>query len=209
MVKQTITLYLDPDPGITLKLLYDICVFAEENYKELRGIRPLQRVEAGIGFPKRPGDEQTYYKAKLLLGWNRGRSVPQYCMWNLFIPNNWKDELPRHRLFLTSINNKRLMPSKEPTSKDGYQAFLDWKRSAWDQADAFAWCQGEGIDIRKNKVIVTLDCSYETMPPKMFKAFKDALSKMGLCDKQGFKTTSHKALFRKQVSADLTTKRHC
>jgi hypothetical protein len=184
--KRKILIYIDPDPGMTLKLLWDICMFAEENYKELHGIRPLQRVEAGLGFPKHTGDEETYYKAILFLGWDKGRSCAQYCKWNLLIPDNWKDELPKHRLFNAGINNKRPVPTKKPEStsmEESYQEFLDYKRLAWDTADAFAWCQGRGVDVKKNKVIITLDCSYgdKGMPPKMFKAFKDALHQMGLC----------------------------
>lgn len=204
-MSKRIVIYIDPDPGMTLKLLYDICVFAEENYKELHGIRPLQRVEAGLGFPKHTGDQETYYKATLYIGWNRGRSCMQYCTWNLWIPDNWEDELPKHRLFHAGINNKRPVPTKKPEStsmKESYQAFLDYKSKAWDTADAFAHCRGKGVDIRKNKVIITFDC--DDMPSKMFNAFKDALHQMGLCNKSGFETQSLKAKrkYRQILSCD-------
>jgi hypothetical protein len=157
MSRKKIILSLDPDPGITLKTLYDICTFAEENYPELQGIRPLQRVEAGLGLPKKPGDRETFYKAKLLLGCNRGLSLPQYCRWNLWIPDNWKEELPKHRLFHTSINNK-----------------------SQKEADAFAHCQGTGIPKKKDRIMLTLDCTYEKMPSRMFNALKNALRDMRL-----------------------------
>lgn len=176
-MSRSITLFLDPDPGLTLKTLYDICIHAEENHKELRGIQPLQRVEAGLGIPKNPGDEGTYYKAQLRLGWNRGHSHAQYCRWNLYIPDNWKDELPRHRLFNASVNKHNVCIE----TKGGW---MDRMKEMGEKADAFARCQGEGIDMRWNKIIVTLDCNgCYRLPPKMFKALKDTVTSMGLCNK--------------------------
>lgn len=173
-MKQNITLHLDTEAGLTLKTLYDICIFAEENYKELRGIRPLQRVEVGIGFPRKPGDSETYYKAKLYIGWNRGRSVPQYCRWNMIIPTNWKDELPGHRLFNASVSNTRPKITFESCG-----AWEDRMKEMERMVDSFACYQGDGLIVKRKKIIVTLDCTYEGMPPKMFDAFKNALKDLG------------------------------
>ena len=175
-MKQCITIYLDAEAGLTLQTLYDICIHAEENYKELRGIRPLQRVEAGFGFPEKTGDSGTYYKAKLLLGWNRGRNVPQYCRWNMVIPNNWKDELPRHRLFNTGVSNA--IPKVHWESLDTWE---DKMKTMEEKAYTFAFCQGDGLVINKNKIIVTLDCTYAKMPKHMFESFRNALKDLGYC----------------------------
>lgn len=173
-MRQSLTLQIPVDgDGLTLKTLYDICTYAEEHYKELRGIRPLQRVEAGFGFPRKEGDDQTYYKAKFLLGWNRGRSTPQYCRWNLIVPDNWKDELPMHRLFNTTISNSR--PAVQWTCVSTWENRM---REMEEKSDYFAWCQGKGLIIKKNKIIATLDCGGD-MPKKMFSALKSALKDMG------------------------------
>ncbi len=175
-----ITLYLDREPGLTLKTLYDICVYAGDNYKELRGMAPLLRYECGLGIPiKDPSiiDSGAVHKIKLNLGWNRGRSNMQPCRWNIWIPEDWREELPKHRLFHSGVNCKTVHPDP---------AIKGWKEQQLDmdsKADAFAQCSGEGTIIRRRKVIVTLDCSYGNyvgpMPTKMFSAFKRALNDMG------------------------------
>lgn len=172
---QSITLYIDPEKGLTLKTLYDICVYAKNNYKELRDMRPLQRVEAGFGFPKKPGDAQTYYKAQLFLGWNRGRSYPSDCRWNLLVPDNWEDELPKHKLFNCSISNKR------PNVKwPKIGAWEERMKKYEEECNSFAYYQGDGLVVKKNKIIVTLDCTYTSIPKPMFKALKSALCDLGL-----------------------------
>jgi hypothetical protein len=160
-MSRSITLFLDKDPGITLKTLYDICICCGEKYEELRGIHPLRRCECGLAIPiENHHDKAAVYKIKLLIGWNRGTCCTQNCTWNIEVPENWKEELPNHRLFHASI----------------------------DGEDSFAHCHGkQGVDMRWNKVIVTLDCSYgnygEKMPNKMFNSLKNSLKDMGLCNK--------------------------
>ena len=182
VMSRNITLFLDPDPGLTLKTLYDICMHAEENHKELRGIHPLLRYECGLGIPlHHPTDENAVFKIKLNLGWNRGTSSMQHCRWNIWIPEDWREELPKHRLFHAGVNRKNF--HTDPAIKG-------WKEQQLDvdaKADAFAQCSGKGTVIKKGKVIVTLDCSYGNygikMPHKMFKALKQSLMDMGLCNK--------------------------
>lgn len=178
---RNITLYLDPEPGLTLKTLYDICVYAGDNYKELRGIAPLLRYECGLGIPiKDPSikDPGAVHKIKLNLGWNRGWSSMQHCRWNIWIPEDWREELPKHRLFHAGVNCKTVRPDP---------AIKGWKEQQLDmdgKADAFAQCSGGGTIVRRGKAIVTLDCSYGNyvgpMPTKMFSALKKALDDMGL-----------------------------
>jgi hypothetical protein len=180
-MSRCITLFLDRDPGITLKTLYDICIYSGEKYEELRGIHPLLRYECGLAIPiESHRDKHAVYKIKLLIGWNRGIGYTQDCAWNIYIPENWKDELPNHRLFHASVNRKQYELETRGTGWELAQKELDAK------ADAFAYCHGEGVDMRWNKVIVTLDCSYgnygEKMPNKMFNSLKNSLKDMGLCN---------------------------
>ena len=92
--------------GFTLELLCNICKYAEENFKELHGIRPLQRVEAGFGMPKKAGDRETFFKAVLCGGnpkWRNYANAPIPCRWNLWIPDDWEAELPKHKMYRSGI----------------------------------------------------------------------------------------------------------
>jgi hypothetical protein len=180
-MSRSIILYIDKDPGLTLKTLYDICIHAKENYKELSGIHPMRRHECGLAIPyNHPTDENAVFKIKLRLGWNKGMAYTQDCAWNIWLPENWQDELPRHRLFNAGI-------SRELPKLDNQGNWDDRQKELDSKATAFARCTGKGIYLRHNKIIVTLDCSYgnygKKMPTKMFNSFKKALKDMGYLDK--------------------------
>lgn len=180
-MSRSITLYIDKDTGLTLKTLYDICIHAGGNYKELHGIHPMKRHECGLAVPYiHPTDENAVFKIKLKLGWNKGTAYTQDCAWNIWIPENWQDELPTHRLFNAGISRGSPKLDTEGTW-DQKQKELDSK------ADSFARCTGPGIYIRQNKIIATLDCSYgnygKKMPSKMFNSLKQALKDMGYLNK--------------------------
>ena len=179
-LNRSITIYLDPVPGLTLKTLYDICVYAGDNYKELSGLAPLLRHECGLGIPvKHHMDDGAVHKIKLNLGWNRGMAHTEPCFWNIYIPENWREELPNHRLFNAGVNPKIVQPDPEISGWKEIQLDMDKK------ADAFARCPGRrGTLIKRGKVVLTLDCSYGNyvgpMPRKMFNSLKRALADMGL-----------------------------
>lgn len=174
---RNITLYVDQSQGITLRLLYNICVHAQANHKELDGIQPLRRHECGLAIPFGP---LGVHKIKLLLGWNRGRCHALDCAWNIFIPKDWQNKLPSHRLFDAGISST--LPHLESNgSWEERQKELDAK------ADGFARCMGRPSARQGCKVIATLDCSYGNhgvnMPDAMFNALRQCLKEMGLCDK--------------------------
>lgn len=174
-----------PDKGgFTLELLCDICKYAEENFKELKGIRPLQRVEAGFGIPKKPGDEHTYYKAVLTGGkpkWRKFSDAPFPCDWNLWIPDNWETELPRHKLYKSSITSERPdgvpMFGQTPEHWNAVESYLD---SVQYTCTGFAYskskiqCSKEGVQV----IYLNCDCMDNR---KKRRALERVLTDMGLC----------------------------
>ena len=181
MTKRYLELRIDPDKGFTLKLLCDICTHAEAHYKELEGIRPLQRVEAGFGIPKKPGDEETYYKAILTSGnprWRLFKDAPQHCHWNLWIPDNWKDDLPKHRLYDSSIGDKRPTQVRlMGATPESYHTFMD---AVEMHSNSFAYCESR-ISVRKADGCQRLfiDCGWLDSKSK-FRAFRNVLCDMDI-----------------------------
>jgi hypothetical protein len=170
---------VDSEEGFTLKLMCDICIHAEENYKELEGIRPLQRVEAGFGMPRTPGDTETYYKAMLTGGNTKCRLIgdtPYHCTWNLWITDNWKEDLPKHRLYLSGVGHERASAAVlDGGSLDSYHRYIDEVEA---QSTTFAKCKSR-IQQKNGLQILYLDCGWLDNKKKL-RELKNALKDMGL-----------------------------
>lgn len=179
--KRFLRLEIQNKDGFTLELLCNICKYAEENYKELQGIRPLQRVEAGFGIPKKPGDENTYYKAVLTGGkpkWKRIQDVPWSCDWNLWIPDDWEAELPKHKFYKSGITTKKAadMPLFGATP-DTWHLYMD---TLQDVCTDFAYTKSRIHWTKEGAQIMYLDCDCMDNQKKR-RALERVLEEMGLC----------------------------
>ncbi len=182
--KRFLRLDIPNKDGFTLELLCNICKYAEENYKELQGIRPLQRVEAGFGIPKKPGDENTYYKAVLTGGkpkWRKSSDAPFDCDWNLWIPDDWKTELPKHKLYKSGITSKRphgvALFGQTEEQWHSIQSHLD---SIQYTCTGFAYSKSRIHQTKEGTQIIYLDCDCMDNRKKR-RALERVLADMGLC----------------------------
>jgi hypothetical protein len=158
--KKRIALYFDPDPGITLKTIYDICIHAEANYPELKGIEPLPRVEAGLAIPfNHPKSFMAVYKMELQFNYR-----PVY--WVREVSHPWKDSMPLHPMLNSGIS---------------------FSSQGEDRANAFAHTFDEPAPLYRGKQRIFLECSRgnfgKSMTPRMFNALKNVLDDLGLCKK--------------------------
>lgn len=183
-----IYLKLDADRGFTLKDIHSICVHANKKYEELKGIRPLQRMEVGFGLPEFPEEEdETFWKVVVKVVKKGGKgSAP--CIWNMWIPDNWQKDLPSHKFFNTKLCKRASVTKRlavvassfeedASTAEEKKEEWVDYIGRMEQSCKSFAYFPLGQLHVAKDGCTMKLQLVCD-MPKKKIEAFRECLKEL-------------------------------